>query len=108
MKKFKLSKMWYVRLVGAWSMFNFAQEIYHLMSEYAIQSSNVEGAIQAVQIADELILQAVSKFSYMFFIFAIWLVFEVAVGVYKLNKTLSRTNNETVYQNTNESETMSN
>lgn len=108
MKKFKLSKMWFVRLVGAWSMFNFAQGIYNLMNEYTIQSSSAEGAIQAVQVADSLILQAICKFSYMFFVFAIWLIFEIVVGIYKLNKNLSKTKDDIVYQNTNESETISN
>jgi hypothetical protein len=86
MRKFKLSKMWYIRLVGALSMLNFAQKIYHLPDEYIIQSSSAEGAIQAVQVANELILQAVCKFSYMFFVFAIWLMFEIAVPIYKARK----------------------
>jgi hypothetical protein len=83
-KKFKMSKMWYIRLVGAWSMFNFAQNIWHLQSDYSIQSSVADSAVQASQIANELMLKGLCNLSYMFFVFAIWLIFEIAVPLWKI------------------------
>lgn len=87
-KKFKLSKMWYIRLVGAWSMFNFAQIIYYLPTDYSIQSSVAESATQASQIANEQILKGLCNLSYMFFVFAIWLIFEIAVPLWKIRRKM--------------------
>jgi hypothetical protein len=86
--KVRLSKLWWVRLVCSWSMFNFAQSTYDLLSRYAVESSVAESATENIQIADELILQALCKFVYMFFVFGIWVVFEIAVPFYKIRRRL--------------------